>query len=87
MDERVKLPEALTVVQQAKEMIEEVEGLLPPSSNRNFRERLVAHVAELEETPELDDVDLEFRRKAYRLLALYRERFGVKDIVDDLEEI
>ena len=87
MDESTTLPEALTIVQEAKGIIEEVDDLLPPSSNRNFRERLVAHVENLEKSPELDDVDLEFRHKAGTLLTFYRDRFGVKDIVDDLEEI
>lgn len=87
MDESITLPEALTVIQEAKEIIEEVDDLLPPSANRNFRERLVAHIGDLEKTPESDDVHLEFRHKARTLLTFYRDRFGVKDIVDDLEEI
>ena len=81
MDESVTLPEALTVVQQAKGMIEEVDSLLPASSNKNFRERLVAQL----ESP--GEKDLEFQEKARRLLLFYKDRFGVKDIVVDLEEI
>jgi len=81
MDESVTLPEALTVVQQAKGMIEEVDGLLPGSLNNNFRERLVSQL----ENP--GEKDLEFQKKARTLLVFYRDRFGVKDIVADLEEI
>lgn len=44
LGEKTSLPEALTVVDQAKHMIQEVEALLPVSSNPNFRERLVAHI-------------------------------------------
>src|SRR5512142_3176641 len=40
IEETVTLPEALTAVQNAKEMTQEVESLLSPSSNSNFRERL-----------------------------------------------
>jgi len=81
MDESVTLPEALTVVQQAKGMIKEVDGLLPVSLNNNFRERLVSQL----ENP--GEKDLEFQEKARTLLVLYKDRFGVKDIVADLEEI
>jgi len=81
MDESVTLPEALTVVQQAKGMIKEVDELLPVSLNNNFRERLVSQL----ENP--GEKDLEFQEKAGTLLVFYRDRFGVKDIVADLEEI
>ena len=81
MDESVTLPEALTVVQEAKGMIEEVDGLLPVSLNKNFRERLVAQL----ENP--GEKDLGFQEKARTLLLFYKDRFGVKDIVIDLEEI
>jgi hypothetical protein len=77
MDESITLPGALLVVQDAKEMIEEVESELPASSKTNFRERLVDH---------LQNAPGKFQEKAQKLLMLYRDRFGVKDIVDDLEE-
>jgi hypothetical protein len=81
MDESVTLVESLIVVQQAKGMIEEVDGLLPVSPNRNFRERLVVQL----ENPA--ERDLDFQEKARTLLVFYKDRFGVKDVVDDLEEI
>jgi hypothetical protein len=80
LDENTPLPDAMTVVQQAKEMIHEVEALLPTSPNINFRARLVAQLEENENT------DLEFQRKAYALLILYEKVFGVKDLVDKAEE-
>jgi len=81
------MPEALTVVQQAKELINELELLLPASSNSNFRERLVNRIDYLESSKELGNVDLEFRQKARKLLNFYKDHFGVKDIVDNLDEI
>jgi hypothetical protein len=78
MDGSSTLPEALRVVQHAKEMIEDVDSLLPASSQASFRERLVAH---------MDEADVEFQDKARRLLIFYKDRFGVKDVVDDLEDI
>ena len=80
IDESTSLPVALTVIQQAKEMIHGVESLLPDSPNPNFRERLVGELEENENT------DLEFRRKAHALLILYEKVFGVKDIVDKPDE-
>ena len=88
LDESTPLPDAVTVVQQAKEMIDEVEALLPSSPNTNFRERLVAQLARLENPEYLrlsdgqKNTDLEFRQKAGALLIFYEKVFGVKDLVD-----
>ena len=75
----VTLPEASRVVQNAKEMTQEVEGLLPSSSNSNFREHLVAHI-------EQRNADLFFQIKVTKLLAFYKDFFGVKDLTDMAEE-
>ena len=75
LDESTSLPHALTVIEQAKEQIREVEALLPPSPSANFRERLAAQL-------ETDDTDLTFRRKAEALLVLYEKVFGVKDVIE-----
>ena len=77
LDESVTLPEALTVVQKAKEMTQEVELLLSPS-NRNLRERLVEHI-------EQGKADLFFQIRAAKLLAYYRDCFGVKDLTEFVE--
>ena len=83
LGEKVSLPEALSIVEMAKEMIQEVELLLPTSSTPNFRERLVAHLERLKTRQET--TDLEFRRKAGALLGFYERVFGVTDVVDTPE--
>jgi hypothetical protein len=73
--EKRSLPEALALTGQAKEMIHEVEILLPASSNANFRERLAEHL-------EGGNADIHFQEQAKALLDFYEEIFGVDDIVD-----
>jgi uncharacterized protein len=75
LDETVVLPQALSLVEEARRKIDEVEAMLPPSPNPNFRERLEAQL----ETPAKDEP--EFRQKAGQLLALYEKFFGVTDVV------
>jgi hypothetical protein len=72
--ENTPLPAALTAVERAKGMIQEMETLLPVSSNANFRERFVAYFEK--------SADAEFRRKANDLLEFYENVFGVKDLFD-----
>ncbi len=79
MDESAALPDALDIVRQAKDLIEDVDALLPASSNRNFRERLVHEIEQRGD-------DVEFQHKARRLLHFYKDHFGVKDLIDHLEE-
>lgn len=86
LDEHTSLPDALTIVQQAKEMIHDVEALLPSSSNNNFRERLVAQLEALEESDGQANTDLEFRQKTGALLIFYEKVFGIKDLVDKPDE-
>ena len=87
LDGSSALPEALTVLQQAKQMIHELEPLLPASSNRNFRERMVAHLEDLQGLTTLEDTNLEFQYKVDTLLSFYKEQFGVKDLVDNPDGI
>lgn len=75
MDESTSLPDALTMIGQAKELIHELEMRLPVSPNANFRERFVAHLEE--------NADEEFRLKARALLVLYEKVFGVKDVIGE----
>jgi hypothetical protein len=82
LDETTSLPDALTVIEQAKELIHELEVLLPDSPYTNFRERLVAHLETLEQKTAWDDTDLEFRLKADKLLTFYERIFGVNDLVE-----
>lgn len=81
--ENTSLPNALTVIEQAKEMIREVESLLPDSVEVNFRQRLVT---ELEESNGLVHTDAEFRSKAEALLGFYEKVFGVDDLVERTDE-
>jgi hypothetical protein len=83
LDETTLLVEAQTLIEQAKELIRELEVLLPASPHTNFRERLVERLETLEKKPAWDDADLNFRRKADALLAVYHSVFGVSDLVDN----
>jgi hypothetical protein len=82
LDENIPLEKAFTMVDQVKKVIGEVDVLLPPSSNANFRERLIAHVEKLHESDEHSIVEREFLQKAGELLTLYEKYFGVDDLVD-----
>ena len=82
LDETTSLPNALTSVQQAKEMIHELELRLPASPHANFRERLVAHLESLEQESTGEGTDLDFRQKAEALLLFYKQIFGVDDLVE-----
>jgi hypothetical protein len=75
LDENIPLPESLTVVQQAKEMINELETLLPVSPNISFRERLVAQM-------ERGNAEKRFQLKADALLIFFERYFGVNDFFD-----
>ena len=77
------LSEALKMIRQAKGLIDEVQVLLPGSSNPNFRERLVA---QLEARPASEADAPAFRQKAEALLAFYRQVFGVDDLVERADE-
>lgn len=79
MDGTTDLPEALRVVEQTKQMIGEVETLLPASANGNFRERLVALI-------ESGTANKELHEKADMLLRMYKDIFGVKDLINSIEE-
>jgi len=83
LDETTSLHEALRLVEQTKAMIQEIEVLLPDSSNLNFRERLAAHIETLEDNKGTDrQPSMGFREKADALLALYENVFGLSDVVE-----
>ena len=86
LDESTSLPVALTVIQQAMGMIQEVESLLPSSPNPNFRERLVAQLEAMDDDDGHENADFEFRQKADALLLLYEKVFGVTDLFDKRDE-
>lgn len=82
LGEWTSLPDSMTVVEQAKGMIHEVEALLPISTENNFRQRLVAHLEHLEQSAARENPDLEFGLKAGALLFFYEKVFGVTDLVE-----
>lgn len=81
LDETTSLPDAQGSIEQVKDLIHELEMILPPSQHTNFRERLVDHLETLQEKPLWDDRDLDFRLKADVLLVQYDRVFGVNDLV------
>lgn len=85
IDERTALPIALTVVEQAKEMIHELEELLPISPISSFRERLVAQIEYLRESAKRGYAEVQFLQKADALLIFIKKHFGVKDFIDKPE--
>jgi uncharacterized protein len=86
LDENIPLPESLTVVQRVKEMIRELEALLPASPSASFRERLVTRIETLKKDGEPGKAELEFQLKAGKLLAFFEKNFGVNDFIDPPEE-
>lgn len=83
LDETTTLPEALSLVEQTKGLIQDLEALLPDSGNPNFRESLAAQMEALENPKETaGDEDVEFQRKGSSLLALYEKVFGVDDVME-----
>jgi hypothetical protein len=77
LEDSIPLPEAMHLITQAKDLIRELESLLPDSANPNFRERLSA----LLESPESRlRANTERWQKAEALLAIYDEVFGVTDL-------
>ncbi len=80
--EKIPLPQALASVKRAKEMIHELEPMLPASASHNFRERLVAYYEHPPETARQENSYQEFRLKADALLRFYEEIFGVTDLIE-----
>jgi len=81
--EKASLGNALTLIEQTKELIREVESLLPVSHTRNFRERLVEY---LENSSEQENQNRELQVKAEQLLAFYEQVFGVNDLIETPED-
>ena len=75
LSETTSLPEAMTAIEDAKQMIRKMEPQLPESRFPSFRESLEASI----ESDELS-------RKAAPLLAVYRDVFGVDDLVELIEK-
>ena len=76
MDEKTSLSDAMEKVEQALEMIRDVETYLPVSTTVSFRERLLTKMED--RSPENE----EFREKAQRLISYFEDFFGVMDFFD-----
>lgn len=74
--EDISFVDALNKVERTKEMIHELDVLLPNMPSGNFRERLVTYV----EGQGLKDRELLSRAK--ELLHVYEDVFGVSDVVE-----
>jgi len=79
LDEKITLQNALPVIEQAKALIKEAAALLPPSASPSFRERFTLEIERGNQSPQ-------FTEKAQTLIAFYKERFGVNDLLDEEEE-
>lgn len=75
LEENIPLEESLAAVQQAMEMIQELETFLPASSTISFRERLVICM-------EQGQANSDFQLKAKALLKFFNNHFGVHDFFD-----
>ena len=84
--EKASLPQALMMIEEAKQRIQEVEALLPPSPNPNFRERLVEQLESQKAPASPAGTGAPLQQKADTLLNFYEEVFGVIDLVDKPEE-
>ncbi|MEI7845419.1 MAG: YkgJ family cysteine cluster protein [Chloroflexota bacterium] len=82
LNDETSLPNALTVIGQIKEKISELELLLPISSSKNFRERVVAQIEALQQSARQEQADIEFSLKAKALLTIYDKVFEVRDFLD-----
>ncbi|NWG07411.1 MAG: hypothetical protein HXY35_12080 [Chloroflexi bacterium] len=80
------LKDALSSIEQVKGTIRELETHLPVASNNNFRERLVAYIESTERPARHEKTDSELRQKAESLLDFYEKVFGIKDLLDRLQE-
>lgn len=76
--EILSFPQAMTVIEQAKERIAEMESILPDAPFSNFRERVV-DLLEHPERYEHEKSYPELRAKAESLLSLFEQDFGVND--------
>ncbi|PKN91340.1 MAG: hypothetical protein CVU44_19695 [Chloroflexi bacterium HGW-Chloroflexi-6] len=80
--EKTTLPDSLTAIEQTKNMIRELEPLLPALPNPNFRERLVARIERPQDFAEMQASAAEFGQKAAALLDVYEKIFGVNDLLE-----
>ncbi|HEY5728557.1 MAG TPA: YkgJ family cysteine cluster protein [Anaerolineales bacterium] len=76
LDEVTPLPSALTTVRETKNLIHELDMVLPNPSIPNFRERLVACL-------ENQDANSQIQQEAKELLEVYDKHFGVTGLLGE----
>lgn len=76
VDEKTSLPDAMGKVEQAHEMIRDLENDLPALRMVSFRERLLTKMED--RSPENEA----FREKAQALISYFEDFFGVMDFFD-----
>ncbi|MBE7436123.1 MAG: hypothetical protein HS100_19565 [Anaerolineales bacterium] len=76
----ISLQKGLVIIEETLALIREIEPLLPDSSMKSFRERLIAHKEELESKKK--DLNGEFVQKTAKLLTRYEDVLGVDDFID-----
>lgn len=80
--ESFSLKNALTVIEQAKAMIAEIDSLLPALPDTGFRQQLVGYVKALEDKVENSTQDTILRLKAGVLMIFFAKHFGIKRLFD-----
>ena len=85
-EEQVQLNEALTFVQAAKQLIQNLEEKLPGDQEINFRQRLFDHMNQLENSASHTQAVNAFRLEAGTLLVLFTKRFGVTGLFNTPEQ-
>jgi hypothetical protein len=83
---QLQLDEALTVVQRAKQFIQELEVQIPDGQMINFRQRLLEFLNQLEVSTSHTEAVNELRLKAGALLVLFTKRFGVTGLFNTPEQ-
>ena len=71
------LAQALIEVQQVKDIIHDLDSLLPTKPNVNFKQYLYDHIWQLENDPTLYNTETVFRLKAGVFFILLSQLFGV----------
>jgi hypothetical protein len=82
LDESIALSEALKIVRETKRKIKAVDILLPPSTLRSFRERIIEQIERLDKPSNHGTADSELYLRATDLLKFFDERFGVNDFLE-----
>jgi hypothetical protein len=81
--ETITLAQALAKVNQAQEIIKELESLLPGEHTPGFRARLVAQIKERENSNPADEAETLLRMKGGVLLVFFGKQFGISALFEN----